>query len=186
MDLYQAVSVPVLAIMDALRGMDGQNGPSGGRVLKIGKILASSNPVALDVVMAAMAGAEPASMPTTRIAAGRGLGPCRIEEIDVQGEFEPIAGFRLPSARLASGITGLAAAIAYPLIQRRPLLDRRLCIKCRRCSDNCPAKAITLRPFPVIDKNTCIHCYCCAELCPEKALSVPGPVRGLVQKITGR
>jgi hypothetical protein len=29
-------------------------------------------------------------------------------------------------------------------------------------------------------------CYCCAELCPEKAMTVPGPLRGLIQNITGR
>lgn len=185
-DLYQAVPAPVLTIMDALRGMDGQNGPSGGRVLSIGKILTSRNPVALDAVMAAMAGAEPALIPTTRVAAERGLGPRRIEDIVIEGEFEPIDGFRLPSARLAFGLAGLAASIAYPLLQRRPVLDRKLCIRCRRCAENCPAKAIAMTPFPAIDRTKCITCYCCAELCPEKALTVPGPLRGLVQKLTGR
>jgi uncharacterized protein (DUF362 family)/NAD-dependent dihydropyrimidine dehydrogenase PreA subunit len=185
-DLYQALPAPVLTIMDALRGMDGQNGPSGGRVLSIGKLLAARNPVALDVVMAAMAGTEPRLIPTTRIAAERGLGPGRIEDVEVVGEFAPVPGFRLPSARLAAGITGLAAAIAYPLIQRRPLLDRKLCTRCRRCADNCPATAITMTPFPKIDRKTCITCYCCAELCPEKAMTVPGPLRGLIQKLTGR
>ncbi len=185
-DLYQAVPSPVLTIMDALRGMDGQNGPSGGRVLSIGKILTSRNPVAIDAVMAAMAGAEPALLPTTRIAAERGLGPARIQDIEVSGEFEPIKGFRLPSARLAFGMAGLAAAIAYPLIERRPILDKKNCTQCRLCADNCPVEAIAMRPFPGIDRAKCIMCYCCAELCPEKALIVPGPLRGLVQKITGR
>jgi len=209
-DLYQTVPIPVLTIMDALRGMDGQNGPSGGRVLSIGKILASFNPVALDAVMAAMAGAEPRSIPTTRIAAERGLGPCRLEHIEIAGDYAPIAGFRLPSARMAAGITGAAAAMFYPLVQRRPLLNRRLCIRCGRCAENCPAKAISLRPstkdevrgsksgdrssafgirslsFPVIDRRKCLSCYCCAELCPEMALTVPGPLRGLLQRITGR
>lgn len=185
-DLYQVVPVPVLTIMDALRGMDGQNGPSGGRVLNIGRILASSNPVALDAVMAAMAGAEPCLIPTTRIAAERRLGPCRIKDIEVVGEFALIEGFRLPSVRLASGITGLAASIAYPLIQRRPIADRKLCTSCRRCEENCPTRAITMDPFPVIDRAKCIYCYCCAELCPEKAMSVPSPLRGFIQKVTGR
>ena len=185
-DLYQVVPVPVLTIMDAQRGMDGQNGPSGGRVLSIGKILASNNPVALDAVMAAMAGTDPARIPTTRIAAERGLGPCRIEDIDIVGDFAPVNGFRLPSVMLASGITGLAAAIAYPLIQRRPLLDSELCTQCRLCEQNCPVRAIDMEPYPVIDRTKCIYCYCCAELCPEKAMSVPGPMRGFVQKVTGR
>ncbi len=185
-DLYQAVPVPVLTIMDALRGMDGQDGPSGGRVLKIGKVLASRNPVALDTAMAAMAGAEPTLIPTTRVAAERGLGPGRMQDISIEGDFAPIKGFRLPSVRLASGVTGLAASIVYPLVQRRPVLDRRLCNNCRRCEENCPTKAIALEPYPVIDRAKCISCYCCAELCPEKAMSVPSPLRGFVQRVTGR
>jgi len=185
-DLYQAVPVPVLTVMDALRGMDGQNGPSGGRVLRIGKIIASPNPVALDAVMAAMAGADPALIPTNRIAAERGLGPGRVDEIGISGDFEPVKGFRLPSARLAAGIAGIAAAIAYPLIERRPLLNPGLCTRCQRCADNCPVKAIAVSPFPVIDRRKCIMCYCCAELCPENAMTVPGPLRGFVQRVTGR
>jgi ferredoxin len=137
-------------------------------------------------VMAAMAGAEPSLIPTTRIAAKRGLGPCRIQEIDVNGDFEPIRGFRLPSSRMAAGMAGLAAAIAYPLIERRPLLSRDLCTKCGGCADNCPVGAIAMSPFPVIDRKGCIMCFCCAELCPSRALNVPGLLRGFVQRVTGR
>ena len=88
--------------------MDGQNGPSGGRVLGIGKILTSSNPVALDVVMAAMAGTEPRRIPTTRIAGERGLGPVDLSAVEIVGDYEPVAGFRLPGGvRLyRSNLTG--------------------------------------------------------------------------------
>jgi uncharacterized protein (DUF362 family) len=91
-DIYQVIPVPVLTIMDALRGMDGQNGPSGGRVLKLGTLLAARNPVALDSVMAMMAGVEPTVIPTTRIASERGLGPSDPAGLDVSGvqaAFDP-------------------------------------------------------------------------------------------------
>jgi uncharacterized protein (DUF362 family)/Pyruvate/2-oxoacid:ferredoxin oxidoreductase delta subunit len=185
-DLYQTIPVPVLNIMDALRGMDGQSGPSGGRVLSMGKLLAARNAVAMDVVMAAMAGARAEMIPTCRVAAERGLGPACIEDVELVGDFESVQGFRLPSVRMASGLAGIAAAIAYPLIERRPLLDSRLCTRCRRCADNCPVQAISMTPFPKIDRKKCIMCYCCAELCPERAMSVPSPFRGLIQNITGR
>ena len=185
-DIYQAVPVPVLTVMDATRGMDGQNGPSGGRVLSIGKIVAGLNPVAVDAVMAMMAGARATSIPTTRIAAERGLGPADPEAIEVIGDFAVIPGFKLPSTRVAAMATGMAGSIVYRLLQRRPLCSRELCTRCRRCADNCPARAIAMSPYPVIDRDKCIMCYCCAELCPEKAMTVPGPLRGLIQNITGR
>ncbi len=185
-DIYQAVPVPVLSIMDALRGMDGQNGPSGGRVRNIGRIIPATNPAALDVVMAAMAGADPARIPTVRIAAERGLGPAALSQVEVIGDFERIPGFRLPSTRLAGSLTGISSAIAYPLLRRRPTLDRQHCTKCRRCADNCPARAIAMSPFPDIDRRKCIMCYCCVELCPEHAMRIPSLVRGLIQNLFGR
>jgi uncharacterized protein (DUF362 family) len=185
-DIYQAVPVPVLTVMDALRGMDGQNGPSGGRVLKLGTILSARNPVALDSVMAMMAGAKPTAIPTTRIAAERGLGPADPAGIEVTGDFAVIPGFRLPSTRAAAMATSAPVSFVYRMIQRRPVCDKKLCTRCRRCADNCPATAIAMSPYPVIDRHKCIMCYCCAELCPEKAMTVPGPFRGLIQNITGR
>ena len=185
-DIYQVVPVPVLTIMDALRGMDGQNGPSGGQVLKLGTLLAARNPVALDSVMAMMAGAKPTAIPTTRIAAERGLGPSDPAGIDITGDFAVIPGFKLPSTRVATMAAGVAGSAVYRLLQRRPLCNKEICTRCRRCVDNCPAQAIAMSPYPAIDRKKCIMCYCCTELCPEKAMTVPGPLRGLIQNITGR
>jgi uncharacterized protein (DUF362 family)/Pyruvate/2-oxoacid:ferredoxin oxidoreductase delta subunit len=185
-DIYQALPVPILNVMDALRGMDGQNGPSGGRVLKLGRILASRNVVALDSAMALMAGVEPGAVPTNRIAAARGLGPARAEEIQIVGDFERIPRFRLPSPWLAGTITGIAGATFYRLVQRRPVCNKELCTSCRRCADNCPVQAIEMKPHPEIDGRKCITCYCCVEACPERAMSVPSVLRGLRQRLAGR
>jgi uncharacterized protein (DUF362 family)/NAD-dependent dihydropyrimidine dehydrogenase PreA subunit len=184
-DIYQAVPVPVLTVVDALRGMDGQNGPSGGRVLSLGRILAGSNPVAVDAVMAMMAGADPDSIPTIRIAAERGLGPSDSTMIETAGDFAVLPGFRLPSRRIAAMATGLAGSAVYRLLTRRPLCYRRLCTRCRRCADNCPAKAIAMTPCPTIDQRSCIMCYCCVELCPERAMLISGLLRSLLRNVAG-
>jgi uncharacterized protein (DUF362 family)/NAD-dependent dihydropyrimidine dehydrogenase PreA subunit len=186
LDIYQALPVPVLNLMDALRGMDGQNGPSGGRVLRLGRILSTRNSVAMDSVMAMMAGAKPDAIPTNRIAAARGLGPARAEDIQIVGDFEPIPGFRLPSAWRAGSITGIAGATFYRLIQRRPEFDRELCTGCRRCADNCPVQAIRMAPDPRIDGRKCIICYCCVEACPDRAMVIPSVLRGLLLRLAGR
>ncbi|MBM3315258.1 DUF362 domain-containing protein, partial [candidate division WOR-3 bacterium] len=184
-DIFQAVPVPVLTIMDAILGMDGQSGPGAGRTLRIGRLITGRSAVAVDTVMAAMAGARPGDIPFLRHAGSRGLGPTDPAAIDVVGDFAPVRGFRLPSAALAAHAGGIAS-VAYHFIQRRPVLDRRLCTRCQRCVSSCPVGAITAAPFPRIDRHRCITCYCCAETCPAKALSVPGLLRGVVQYFTGR
>lgn len=184
-DIYQAIPVPVLTIVDALRGMDGQNGPSAGRVLAIGKVVSGANPVAVDSVLARMAGVEPDRIPMLRIAAGRGLGPTATGQVEVLGDFERIRGFRLPTQRLHRVMSGMIRGV-YTLMRRWPALRRKRCIRCRRCCENCPARAISMTPLPVIARTKCIRCYCCVEICPVQALRVPGFWGGVGQNLLRR
>lgn len=184
-DIFQAVPVPVLTIVDAQRGMDGQNGPSAGRVLAIGKLITGANPVAVDSVLARMAGVAPETIPMVRIAAERGLGPIATDAVEIVGDFAPVRGFRLPTRRLNRAMSGIIRFV-YMLMRRWPTLQSRRCIKCRRCADNCPATAITMNPLPVIDRSRCIRCYCCAEICPVKAMRVPGFWGGVAQNLFRR
>lgn len=184
-DCYQAIKVPTLHIMDALRGMDGQMGPSAGRVLKIGKLLAARNGVALDSVMALMAGIQPAEIPLLRIAGARGLGPITAEAIEIAGDFEVIPGFQLPTRHFLGAIAGIAGLI-YPWLQRYPILVRDRCVYCKRCAENCPAQAMKLAPDPTVDRQRCILCYCCVEICPEQALRIPGQYEGIVDNLIAR
>jgi ferredoxin len=120
-----------------------------------------------------MAGIAPSDVPMLSIAAGRGLGPIADDDVEVVGDFERIRGFRLPTRRLHGPVPRLIR-LFYGLMRRRPVLRRRLCTRCRRCCDNCPAEAVAMTPFPVIEPAKCIMCYCCAEICPEHAMVVPG------------
>ncbi|OYD15170.1 hypothetical protein CH330_06475 [candidate division WOR-3 bacterium JGI_Cruoil_03_51_56] len=184
-DIFRAIPTPIINIMDALRGMDGQNGPGGGRVLKIGKILAAHNSTAMDAVMALMAGIQPVQIPLLRIAAEHGLGPIQSDQIKIIGDFERIKGFRLPSRLLAGPAAGIVARI-YPWFRRQPILKKNLCIRCQLCAKNCPVHAISMNPFPTINRKKCISCYCCAETCPTHAMVVPTHWRGLINNIISR
>ena len=184
-DICAAVPRPVLSIMDALRGMDGQSGPGSGRVLRIGKLLASANAVALDSVMALMAGTRPAAIPMLRIAGELGLGPIDPDSIDIIGDFERIRGFRLPVPGLAGPLVR-ASRLFYALVRHWPLLRPGLCTRCGTCAANCPVRAIVLNPLPSVDRDRCIACFCCVETCPEHAMLVPTGRQALRQRITGR
>jgi len=183
-DIYQAVPVPMLHIMDALRGMDGQNGPAGGRVLKLGCLLASRNAVALDSVMTLMTGEQPGYIPMLGLAGARGLGPTKREDIEITGDFEVIRGFRMPSARLAR-MAGAASGV-YRLLLRNPGVEKKTCTRCRECEKKCPVEAIEMNPYPRIDRAKCIRCYCCVEVCPEKAMRIPTLGQALRRNLFGR
>lgn len=182
-DIFQAIPRPMLFLMDALLGMDGP-GPTAGRARRIGRLLAARNAVALDSVMALMAGADPGSIPLLRIAGERGLGPTRRDELQIEGDFYRVPGFRLPGRALTGPVTAIVARV-YPIARARPLLRRGQCTRCGRCADNCPVEALTLAPLPRVVPERCISCYCCTEVCPKQALTVPGPWRGLVQNLFG-
>lgn len=185
-DIYQAVPKPMLHIMDGLRGMDGPNGPSGGRVLNLNLLLASANGVALDAALTMLAGGRPASIPTNRIAAARGLGPIDPEQIELVGDCRRIRGFRLPPARMAAFLTRASGLVYDALTMRVPVVDKKTCTRCGECFEHCPVRAISMSPYPDIDRGKCIICYCCAEICPAHAIVVARFRRGLLYRIFGR
>lgn len=100
-DIYQ-LRPPDLTIIDGVVGMDG-NGPSHGRIRNIGYLIAGDNAPISDLVVAEMAGVEPDRVYHLRYTADRGLGPCRIGDVEITGEFERIPQFRLPNTLVQTG-----------------------------------------------------------------------------------
>jgi uncharacterized protein (DUF362 family)/ferredoxin len=188
-DIYQLLR-PGLAIMDAVLSMEG-NGPGAGTPRHTGYLLVSYNGVAVDTVAAHLMGVDPRAVPTTRLAAARGLGPDTLDGVELVGDSlrearAAFAGFELPAlagARLArSGrVPAPIMRAAVGLLKSRPRADRKLCTGCRLCLDSCPVQAIAMTgravppgavALPVIDYGRCIECLCCHELCPRKAMAL--------------
>ena len=65
-------SKPVLTIMDAIIGMEGY-GPTNGTPKKVGLVMASRDPYALDAIAAKVIGLEGSKVPTIRKSIDRGL-----------------------------------------------------------------------------------------------------------------
>jgi ferredoxin len=177
-DIYQ-LRVPDLVIMDAVTVMEG-NGPSCEDIREEGKMLASRNGIALDTVMAAMMGIDPARVPLLVTAGERGLGPVRVEDIDVRGPFGKIKGFKQPSTVPRMAWTAPFQGLGFRLIARRALhADPGRCTACRTCEKSCPVGAISVDKVPAFDADKCIRCYCCYELCPEHAIVLNRLIRFL-------
>jgi uncharacterized protein (DUF362 family)/NAD-dependent dihydropyrimidine dehydrogenase PreA subunit len=186
LDLHETYP-PALTLMDAIVGMEGA-GPSNGKPRKIGLVLSSKSCTALDYVAVTIAGFDPMSVPTVRLAQERGVGPARLEDVTICGErvqslvmedFEKTLTASLSRAP-PSFINVLKRFIAV-----KPVISVSDCRRCGECYRACPPKAIALKKAqgPDIDYSKCIRCFCCQELCPEGAITVTAPlIRRLLKR----
>jgi uncharacterized protein (DUF362 family)/Pyruvate/2-oxoacid:ferredoxin oxidoreductase delta subunit len=182
-DLAEAVP-PRLSIMDAVIGMEG-SGPSAGTPRKVGFLLASFNPLALDVVAAEMIGLRRDDFPLLTTASKRGLNPTRISEIELIGaELDAlrVENFKLPETALTgSGLGSIPRSlsrIADWMLRSgaslRPEVNHGRCLACGVCVKTCPVNAVILikGKYSYIRSRECIRCYCCHEMCPHDAIAL--------------
>jgi uncharacterized protein (DUF362 family) len=73
-----------LVVVDGSTAMEG-NGPTDGTLVDMGVIVAGTNPLATDMVAAALMGFEPEEVPTFVYAQQAGMTPTRLDQIEVRG-----------------------------------------------------------------------------------------------------
>ena len=188
---------PVLSIVDAVVGMEG-NGPTSGTPRGIGYLLASRNPYCLDMICADLIGLTRENVQTLQQAYVRKLGPAAPEEVCIltpegmtwDREERRIRDYRLVSKprtiTFGGGPLGaLITGVLKTAVGTRPQVTAKECIGCGKCGNICPAHAIQMKErLPKIDRNLCIHCFCCQEFCPAGAMKVHHTLVGrLVTKI---
>jgi len=173
-DIY-SVRPPDLTIMDGIVSMEG-DGPTSGTPKQVGKILASTNAVALDAVMCRIMGLPPEEVHHIRHASQGGLGPIDTNSIEIVGEKPEEVPFKLPMWIKRFDFLGrLINRGFFGSVSRSKLvLDTKLCKKCKICIEGCPTKAMHMEEFPGINEDKCIRCLCCLELCPESAWKTGG------------
>jgi uncharacterized protein (DUF362 family)/NAD-dependent dihydropyrimidine dehydrogenase PreA subunit len=171
-DIFK-LRIPDLILMDAILAMQG-NGPVSTEFRYIGQIIASDNAVALDAVMARIAGVEPENLRFLLKAGDEGLGEFEESAIKLEGKLTRISDFKLPP------LNG-KAHLDSPRLQRaiqnriglRPQVEESLCNACETCVKHCPGEALTMKEgLPVLNPEKCIICFCCQEICPEKAIAL--------------
>ena len=178
---------PRLYIMDAIIAMEG-NGPRSGNPRKLGVLLISDDPIAVDAVACKLIDLDPVLVPTSKPGEKSGLGTYHYENIEIVGDdvdsficrdFNVVRKPPVPAA--TGGFGKFVKNHASP----RPVIDERLCTSCGTCVKHCPVtpKAVDWldgdesRP-PIYNYSRCIRCFCCQEMCPEGAISVKEPLLG--------
>lgn len=170
---------PRLYVLDAVYAMEG-NGPQSGEPKKIGCILVSTDPVAIDTVACHLIALDPACVPPITFGRQAGLGTDDIDQIEVRGET--VETFQDKSFNVVRKPPVPLPQNKYlqeirRLFIPRPVIDKKKCIVCKRCIQVCPVEPKVLsmkknRRVPQYDYGRCIRCYCCQEMCPEKAISI--------------
>jgi uncharacterized protein (DUF362 family) len=185
-DIYQEAR-PALTIIDGILAMEGDGPATGGITRKLNLLLAGSDCVALDTVMAKIMRITHQEVLSTKEAALRGLGESQLSRIKIEGEDIDklnIRPFILPKTsrkdkKLPEGVKKLIKS----LIRYYPYSLRSKCIRCGHCVEVCPKKCIKLvKKGIVVDYKQCIACFCCQEACPAAAISVK---KSLLAKLIG-
>lgn len=179
-----------LTIIDGIIGMEGVGGPTNGRAVEMGVIVAGDNVVEVDSTGVRIMGGEPEEVEHVRLAAERGLG--LLEGFEMSGDYigsvsRQLALPRRPSLNrmLISGVFSRAWMFARNMlvgltggqkVERSAeigelVIDHDRCNRCRQCIPACPVDALALQEDRLVcDRGSCIRCFCCAEVCPEGAL----------------
>jgi uncharacterized protein (DUF362 family)/Pyruvate/2-oxoacid:ferredoxin oxidoreductase delta subunit len=172
-DIHQAVKAG-LHIMDGITAMQGE-GPTAGEVYQAGKILFSTDPLALDVVAAAMLGMDIEDIPILISARERQLGEGALDKIEIAGDYDSpprLPGFKLPKRLRSLKPRNHAVLVKLiDLLKTRPRINTKLCKNCNMCVESCPVQAIN-KETKKVDYRSCIECMCCHELCLHKAVEL--------------
>ena len=110
---------PAVHLLDATTAYEGL-GPSNGTPVELGLVGCSGNVVALDAVAVSLMGLEPRQVKLLAMAAEAGLGPARLDDIEVRGE-------RLEAHRRAFELPFVAFRRKFPNLT---LLHEHACSGC--------------------------------------------------------
>ena len=172
---------PALNIMDGITGVEGEGPGRSGTPRKVGLILASDDPISMDMVMSRIMNINPKLVTFFEILDERKDKYHREENIRILGEKISdiiIDDFKLPKSigqkKLLENafISTYIMPLVRGLLNPYPHIDSGKCSLCMVCRDICPQNSISYRAGKMkFNYKTCIRCFCCSEMCPEGAIN---------------
>lgn len=184
-ELYYFIN-PVLNILDAVIGMEG-NGPQSGHPKEVGLILASKDGLSLDRIASEVVRFNPNDIPVFQAARELGFNSQELENIMLLGERiddVKVSDFSPPRKTTTTFVNAPKFMIKLldKLLTIHPKIRHSSCTRCRICTQICPAKAVNICRYKrpkgqymgkmIIDYERCIRCFCCQEMCPNNAITI--------------
>ena len=179
--------MPRLYVMDGIMAMEG-NGPRNGNPRKLGVLLFSADPIALDAIACRIIGLDPEFVPTSAPGEKAGLGTYHFENIELVGDNLDsfvVKDFDVVRRPPVSGKTGTLRTFLRNQLCPRPVMDEALCTSCGTCVKVCSVdpKAVDWHSgdrsgHPTYNYNRCVRCFCCQEMCPEGAITIRDSLLG--------
>ena len=161
----------------------------GEEIHKVGLILASPDPVAIDALAAQAVGYDDLRIWTTYWGNRLGIGCGDTQRIQVRGtEFRNILSLSLkkpsllPETSAGNIYDRLTNFLNNTILRPRPVISSDKCTACGDCAERCPVHCIDLIPAGRfrIDLGRCVDCECCLAVCEQDAVSLQ--FRGLARE----
>ncbi len=172
LDIYRTTN-PQINILDGIIGMEG-NGPASGNKKNFGILAVSNNALTLDYVLIKTLNLDIKKIPHLSVALEEHFLEVRDSfiEVDIDNPLM-LEKILLPKAhKLSFTVPDAVSNLIKKFVISSPSVDKKRCISCRICLENCPIKAMDLKEHISIDLKKCIRCYCCQEMCDKKAIKV--------------
>ncbi len=173
---------PTLSIMDGITGIEEEGPGRSGTVREIGLVLASRDPVSLDIIMSKIMNIKSDLNPMLKVLENWGVKSYSNGNIEVLGEKLSgviIHDFKLPKNIDRKKLTTNKFINTHiiPLIRNllNPCMyvDYDKCNLCMTCCKICPQDSVSLSNNKIkFDHKSCIRCFCCSEMCPQGAISI--------------
>jgi uncharacterized protein (DUF362 family)/NAD-dependent dihydropyrimidine dehydrogenase PreA subunit len=172
LDVFSYVK-PAISLVDGILVMEGQ-GPTNGTPKHVGLVAGSTDLVALDTILADLAGLPPVKI--LSVAQERGLGVADPAKIEVIGPLNGEIRVPIKPADPSKAKIGLLGKIKYGIryFGVRPILNTDRKEDLEEVAKFCPVDAIDLSGRPRIRSN-CVKCMTCIESCKDNAVTLKVP-----------
>jgi uncharacterized protein (DUF362 family)/ferredoxin len=171
---------PDFTIIEGIIAMEGR-GPVAGTPVESNLMIASKNVLAADIIGSRIMDFDPMRIRHIQYAISMGIGPRRIDEIDVVGSTlgKEVMSFRKPTSRNLE--TNPIINRMKHIIRGSILYDPACIVLSTKAGSYIPKKLGLIQDekdykidfrFPRVDPKSCVICGTCSNTCPSDSISI--------------